>query len=75
VTVNETAFKLITKEEYNKNSRVLSKYYNIKISNLVKLFFVSAIIDVNVLEFILDFILKCTRKSFEVTHPCITVLP
>jgi hypothetical protein len=46
VTVNETAFKLVTKEEYFKNSRVLSKYFGIKISNLVTLLFVSAIADV-----------------------------
>jgi hypothetical protein len=43
VTVNETAFKVVTKEEYCKNSRVLSKYFNIKISNL---FFVSTMTDV-----------------------------
>jgi len=26
VTVNENAFELVTEEEYNKNSRVLSEY-------------------------------------------------
>lgn len=73
-TVNETAFKLVTKEEFSKNSRVLSKCFNIKIFNLVKLFFVSTVTDINILEFTLEFILRCTRKSFEGTHPCIIVL-
>jgi hypothetical protein len=48
VSVNENAFKLVTKEEYDKNSRVLSKYYTVKILGIVKLICVLVIIAVNV---------------------------